>query len=179
MHSQQGENNVKIRQEQKSDHQKVYDINKQAFNQENESKLIEKIRNGENFVPELSLVAELNGEIVGHILFSKIKIIGDAEYESLSLAPMAVAPKHQKQGIGGELVKTGLETAKKLGFESVILVGHSDYYPRFGLKKSSLWGIKCPFEVPDEAFMAIELVEDSLKNKKGYVQFPKEFMEVE
>ena len=170
---------MKIRQEQRSDHKEVYEINKQAFNQENESKLIEKIREGENFVPELSLVAELNGEIVGHILFSKIKIIGEDEYESLALAPMAVAPEHQKQGIGGALVKTGLETAKNLGFESVILVGHSDYYPRFGFKRASIWGIKCPFEVPDEAFMAIELVEDSLKNKKGYVQFPKEFMEVE
>ncbi len=174
-----GENNMKIRREQKSDYKKVYEITKQAFQQENESKLIEKIRVGEGFVPELSLVAELDGEIVGHILFSKIKIIGEDEYESLALAPMAVVPKLQKQGIGSELVNTGLEIAKKLGFESVIVVGHEDYYPIFGFEKASKWGIKCPFEVPDEAFMAIELVENSLKGRGGTVQFPKEFMEAE
>jgi predicted N-acetyltransferase YhbS len=168
---------MKIRQEQKSDHKKVYEINKQAFDQENESKLIEKIRVGEGFVPELSLVAELDGEIVGHILLSKIKIVGEAEYESLALGPMAVVPKLQRQGIGGKLVNTGLEIAKKLGFESVIVVGHKDYYPKFGFEKASKWGIKCPFEVPDEAFMAIELVENSLKNKAGTVVYPKEFME--
>lgn len=170
---------MKIRQEQKSDHKKVYEINKQAFNQEDESKLIEKIRVGENFVPELSLVAELDGEIVGHILFSKIKIVGKAEYESLALAPMAVVPELQKQGIGGELVKAGLEIVRKLGFESVIVLGHKDYYPKFGFEKASKWGVKCPFEVPDEAFMAIELVEDSLKGKAGTVQYPEEFMEAE
>jgi len=174
-----GENIMEIRQEQKSDHPKVYEITKQAFDQENESKLIEKIRVGGCFVPELSLVAELDGEIVGHILLSKIKIIGEGEYESLALAPMAVVPKHQKQGIGSELVNTGLEIAKKLGFESVIVVGHEDYYPRFGFEKASKWGIKCPFEVPDEVFMAIELVENSLKGKGGTVQYPKEFMEAE
>lgn len=168
---------MKIRQEQKSDYKKVYEINKQAFGQETESILVEKVRSGENFVPELSLVAEQDDEIVGHILFSKIKIIGEAEYESLSLAPMAVLPKFQRQGVGGELITAGLAIAKKLGFESVIVVGHNEYYPRFGFKKASLWDLKCPFEVPDEAFMAIELVEDSLKDKAGSVQFPKEFLE--
>ncbi len=168
---------MKIRQEQKGDYQKVYEINKQAFGQKDESMLVEKIRYGDSFVPELSLVAEQNGEIVGYILFSKIKIIGEAEYESLTLAPMAVLPILQKQGIGGELITTGLAIAKKLGFESVIVLGHKDYYPRFGFKKASLWGIKCPFEVPDEAFMAIELIEDSLKDKTGSVQYPEEFME--
>ncbi|UCE36992.1 MAG: N-acetyltransferase [Thermoplasmata archaeon] len=170
---------MKIRQEQKDDYKKVYEINKEAFNQEDESKLIERIRASEGFVPELSLVAEQDNEIVGHILFSKIKIIGEAEYESLALAPMSVVPKLQKQGIGGKLVTTGLEIAKKLGFKSVIVVGHEDYYPRFGFKKASLWSIKYPFEVPDEVFMVIELVEGSLEGKAGCVQYPKEFMEVE
>jgi predicted N-acetyltransferase YhbS len=168
---------MKIRQEQKGDYKKVYEINTRAFGQENESILVERIRSGKSFVPELSLVAEQDSEIVGHILFPKIKIVGKAEYESLALAPMAVIPKLQRQGIGGELITTGLTIAKKLGFESVIVVGHKDYYPRFGFKKASSWGIKCPFEVPDEAFMAIELVEDSLKDKAGSVQYPKEFME--
>jgi predicted N-acetyltransferase YhbS len=168
---------ISIRQEEEKDFEMVYEINKLAFGQENESKLVENIRKGENFVPELSLVAESDGEVVGHILFSKIKLVGEGEFESLALAPMAVVPKLQKQGIGGKLVNAGLEIAQKLGFESVIVVGYHEYYPRFGFVKASKWGIKCPFEVPDEAFMAVELVKDSLKGKAGMVQYPKEFME--
>jgi len=85
-----------IRREKKEDFNKIYEINKQSFNQKDESELIERIRAGKNFVPELSLVAEENGKIVGHILLSKIKIIGEKEYESLALAPMAVLPKYHK-----------------------------------------------------------------------------------
>jgi len=168
---------IRIRQEVKEDHKRVYEITKMAFDQENESKLIEKIRSGPNFIPELSLVAEKDNEIVGHILFSKIKIVGESEYETLMLAPIAVIPELQKQGIGGKLIKNGIEKAIELGFDSIIVVGHKDYYPKFGFQKASKWGIKCPFEVPDGAFMAIELTENALENKAGVVQFPEEFME--
>jgi len=168
---------IRIRQEIKDDYKRVYEINKLAFGQENESKLIEKIRKGPNFVPELSLVAEKDNEIVGHILFSKMKIVGESEYETLMLAPIAVIPELQKQGIGGKLIKKGIEKAEELGFNSIIVVGHKDYYPKFGFQKASKWGIKCPFEVPDGAFMAIELTENALENKAGVVQFPEEFME--
>lgn len=168
---------IRIRQEEKEDHKRVYKINKMAFGQEKESKLIEKIRRGPNFVPELSLVAEKDNEIVGHILFSKIQIVGESEYETLMLAPLAVIPELQKQGIGGKLIKKGIEKAKELGVESIIVVGHKDYYPKFGFQKASKWGIKCPFEVPDGAFMGIELTDKALENKAGVVQFPEEFME--
>jgi predicted N-acetyltransferase YhbS len=168
---------ITIRQEVKEDYKRVFKITKLAFGQEKESKLIEKIRKGPNFVPELSLVAEKNNEIVGHILFSKMKIVGESEYETLMLAPLAVIPELQKQGIGGKLVKKGIEKAIELGFDSIIVVGHKDYYPKFGFQKASKWGIKCPFEVPDGAFMAIELTKKALENKAGVVQFPEEFME--
>jgi len=164
-----------IRQEKKEDYKKIYEINKKAFNQNNESELINRIRASKNFIPELSLVAENNGEIIGHILFSKMKIIGEKEYETLSLAPIAVLPKYQNQGVGGKLIKEGLKRAEKLGFDSVIVVGHKDYYPKFGFEKASKWKIKCPFDVPDEAFMGIELKPGSLRNKSGVVEFPKEF----
>jgi predicted N-acetyltransferase YhbS len=108
-------------------------------------------------------------------LFSKIKIIGVKEYESLALAPMAVLPKYQKQGIGAKLIKEGLKKAKKIGFDSVFVLGHKDYYPRFGFEKASRWNIKCPFKVPDEAFMAIELSVGALKERSGIVEYPKEF----
>ncbi len=168
---------IRIRQEVKEDYKRVYEINEMAFGQENESKLIEKIRRGPNFVPELSLVAEKDNEIVGHILFSKIKIVGESEFETLMLAPIAVIPELQKQGVGGKLIKKGIEKAKELEFDSIIVVGHKDYYPKFGFQKASQWGVQCPFEVPDGAFMAIELTEKALENKAGVVLFPQEFME--
>jgi predicted N-acetyltransferase YhbS len=141
--------------------------------------LIEKIRKGENFIPDLSLVAEINNRIVGHILFSKIKIVGDSIFESIALAPMAVIPAFQKQGVGSKLIKKGMAKAKELGFDSIIVLGHKDYYPKFGFERASKWNIKCPFKVPEEAFMAIALTKKALEDKAGTVKYPDEFMEVE
>lgn len=170
--------NITIRKEEENDHIQIYDVNKSAFQQENEGKSIEKIRKSENFIPELSIVAELNNRIVGHILFSKIKIVGDSNYQSLFLAPMAVIPEFQKRGIGSELIKRGMDKAKELGFNSIIVLGHKEYYPKFGFQRASRWGIKCPFEVPDDVFMAIELTEKALEGKAGTVEYPDEFNEV-
>ena len=127
---------ILIRKEEKKDHKEIYEINRSAFGQENESRLVDKIRKGENFISDLSLVAEKGGRLVGHILFSKIKIIGSSVFEILALAPMAVIPSFQKQGIGSELIKKGMAKAKELGFDSIIVLGHKDYYPRFGFKKA-------------------------------------------
>jgi len=171
--------NITIRREEDNDQIQIYEVNKLAFQQENEGKLIEKIRNTENFIPELSIVAEIDNRIVGHILFSKIKIVGKSVYESLALAPMAVIPEFQKKGIGSELVKIGIKMAKKLGFDSIIVIGHKEYYPKFGFQRASKWNIKCPFEVPDEVFMAIELTEKAFEGKAGTVEYPDEFNEVE
>ena len=164
-----------IRREKKEDFKSIYEINYQAFKQKNESELIERIRGSKNFVPELSLIAETNGRIVGHILLSKIKIKGEKEFESLILAPLAVLPELQNKGIGEKLITEGLKKARELGFSSVIVVGHKDYYPKFGFKKASKWNIKCSFEVSDEAFMAIELNIGALTEKSGIVEFPKKF----
>lgn len=171
--------NIVIRKEEEKDYKQVYEVNKLAFQQENESILIEKIRKGENFIPDLSLVAEIDNRIVGHILFSKIKIVGDSIFKSIALAPMAVIPAFQKQGVGSELIKKGMAKAKELGFDSIIVLGHKDYYPKFGFERASKWNIKCPFEVPEEAFMAIELTEKAFEGKAGTVKYPDEFMEVE
>ena len=169
--------NITIRKEEENDNIQIYEVNKLAFQQENEGKLIEKIRNTENFIPELSIVAEIDNRIVGHILFSKIKIVGKSVYESLALAPMAVIPEFQKKGIGSELVKIGIKMAKKLGFDSIIVIGHKEYYPKFGFQRASKWNIKCPFEVPDDVFMAIELTEKAFEGKAGTVEYPDEFNE--
>ncbi len=164
-----------IREERKDDFEGIFQVHKEAFKQVDESKLVERLRNSKNFVSGLSLVAEKDGRVIGHILFSKIKIIGDKEYESLALAPMAVLPKFQKQGIGGSLIGEGLKRVRELGFDSVIVVGYNEYYTRFGFEKASKWDIKCPFDVPDDAFMAIELKVGALADKSGVVEYPREF----
>ena len=117
-----------------------------------------------------------DGRIAGHILFTEIKIINDSEsFESLALAPVSVKPEFQNQGLGGKLITEGHRIDKELGYQSVILIGHEKYYPRFGYEKTSNFGVSFPFEIPEENGMAVELVKDGLKNKKGIVKYPKEF----
>ena len=171
---------MQIRKEEDTDYIAITEVNDHAFGQENEGQLVVNLRMHSDFVPELSLVAEVDGKVVGHILFFPIKVVDDGkEFDSLSLAPMSVLPKFQKQGIGSALVKEGLAVAENLGYESVIVLGHAEYYPRFGFRPASQWDIRAPFEdVPDEAFMAMELVDGALDNVRGVVEYPEEFSEV-
>lgn len=175
-----------IRQEQKSDHESTEVVVKTAFasaeqSDQNEHHLVSRIRKSEVFIPELSLVAVSKDkhEILGHILLSKV-FISASDYqkvESLALAPVSVLPDYQNKGIGKCLIQKALEKAKELGFQSVIVLGHPEYYPKFGFRKSSLWQIKAPFEVPEEALMASELLEGSLDNVSGVVEYPSIFFE--
>ena len=165
-----------IREEHKTDYQQVFLVHQKAFGQEEEGQIVERIRKSEGFIPQLSLVAEIDGVVVGHILFSKIHIeTSHDNKQTLSLAPMAVLPDFQKQGIGGKMIKAGIQKADELGFDSIIVLGHPDYYPNFGFEKASKWKITCPFEVPDEAFMAMELKEGALVNSAGQVVYPPAF----
>ncbi|MGM2794358.1 GNAT family N-acetyltransferase [Bacillus cereus group sp. Bce004] len=173
---------VKIRQEQQNEYRKTEEVVQQAFLHEEfsdktEHELVKRIRECDAFVPELSIVA-VDEEIVGHIMLSKIKIEKDgASVDSLALAPVSVATGHQKKGIGGKLIVAALEKAKELGYGSVVVLGHPEYYPKFGFKKASEWNIKAPFEVPDEVFMAMELRENALEGVKGIVQHSSAFAE--
>ncbi|WP_242270435.1 GNAT family N-acetyltransferase [Bacillus cereus group sp. BfR-BA-01310] len=171
---------VTIRQEQQNDYSKTEEVVKQAFLNEEfsdktEHELVSRIRKCDAFIPELSIVA-VDKEIVGHIMLSKITIEQDGtSVESLALAPVSVAPSHQKKGIGGKLIAAAIEKAKELGYGSVVVLGHQDYYPKFGFKKASDWNIKAPFEVPDEVFMAMELRENALQGVEGVVQYSEAF----
>lgn len=170
---------IVIREENNKDFNEVYEVIKSAFmnaehTDNNEHNLVNKLRGSEAFVKGLSLVAEDNGKIVGHIILTKVKI---GNNESLALAPLAVLPNYQKSGIGSKLIIESHKRAKELGYRSVIVLGHPDYYPRFGYQPASRWGIKAPFEVPDESFMAIELIENGLKDISGTVNYAKEFFE--
>ncbi len=168
---------ILVRKEQTTDFDAVYEINKNAFETNEEADLVNRLRNSNSFVSDLSLVAESDNKVVGHILFTKIKINSPTGkvFVSLALAPMAVQNKCQNQGIGSELIKKGLEKATSLGFDSVIVLGHETYYPKFGFSPASKFDIKAPFEVPDTAFMAIELEAGSLKSPNGVVGYAKEF----
>ncbi|HUM46465.1 MAG TPA: N-acetyltransferase [Chitinophagales bacterium] len=171
---------IEIRAETPIDFSQVYELNRLAFGQDHEAKLVDHLRAGNSFIPQLSLVAMSDNTVVGHILFTKIKIIGVSgnEFTSLALAPMSVKPHLQKQGIGGQMVRYGLDKSAALGFQSVIVLGHEHYYPRFGFEPAIKWKISAPFEVPANAFMGIELVKGALDTGRATVQYPKEFESV-
>ena len=167
---------VEIRQENKNDYEEIYDVVKTAFetaehSDGNEQDLVVALRNSDSFIPELSLVAIKDNKIVGHILFTKIKI---GNHEELALAPLAVLPEYQKQGIGSKLIQQGHKIAKELGYHYSIVLGSETYYPKFGYVPAIQYGIKAPFEVSNENFMAIKL-NDTDAEIKGTVQYAKEF----
>ena len=168
-----------IRNEKPGDYPGIKKVNDLAFGQPNEGVLIEKLRENSAFIKELSLIAELDGKIIGHILFFPIWIRKDQnKYRSLALAPMSVMPEYQKKGIGSQLIIKGIETTRDQGFKSIIVLGHEFYYPKFGFAPASQWNIKAPFDVPDEVFMALELIPGRLEGVSGIVEYPKEFEEV-
>ncbi|EHQ43750.1 GNAT family N-acetyltransferase [Myroides odoratus] len=175
---------MNIRKEEIKDYDDVFKLIENAFKDEElsdhqEQFLVERLRKSESFIPELSLVAEMDNQIVGYILLTKIKII-NVNFEetiSLALAPVAVLKKYQGRGIGGQLIVKAHKIAKDLNFNSVILLGHENYYPKFGYEMSNKYSIKLPFDVPDENCMLIELTENALKNINGIVEYPKEFYE--
>ena len=161
------------------DYQAIAQINILAFGRDNEANLVDLLRKSDAFNPELSLVAIAENRIAGHILFTKIKIINAAgnEAESLALAPLAVLPEFQNKGIGSRLVTYGLNKARELQYRSVIVLGHKNYYARFGFEAAVKWNIRSPFKLSDEEnFMGIELVGDGLKNAAGFVKYPEPFM---
>lgn len=174
---------LRIRQETEQEYPLTEQVIEQAFehaeySDHTEHRLVANLRRSDVFIPELSLVAEDQGEIVGHILLTQLAIRdGEEDHESLALAPVSVLPLHQKRGVGSALIRKSLEIARERGFPSVIVLGHDTYYPRFGFKPAHVWGIKAPFDVSKEAFMALELVDGSLDHVKGTVVYPKVFYE--
>lgn len=147
-----------------------------AFGGIGEADLVEVIRNYPNFIPELSLVAREDGEAIAHILFSSMLIEGrDRAFPALALAPLAVAPQRQRQGIGSQLVELGLSKCRELGHGIVVVVGEPEYYQRFGFQRASQFGLTPSLELPDEVFMVAELYPGALTDVSGLVRYPAYF----
>ncbi|WP_407483954.1 GNAT family N-acetyltransferase [Elizabethkingia meningoseptica] len=170
-----------IRTENQKDFEAVSVLIQNAFEHEEHSDhrehlLVERLRKSPSFVPGLSLVAEAESKIAGHILLTEIRIKNEsAETLSLALAPVAVLQEYQGKGIGSALITSAHQKAKELGYNSVVLLGHADYYPRFGYQQAHHFGIQLPFDVPLENCMVIELVKGSLQGVSGMVEYPEEF----
>jgi len=157
---------INFRTEHEADHENVFALveaafKNEAFSDHTEQFLVDRLRKSEAFIPELSIVAELDGEIVGHILLTKVNISNPIEsFPSLALAPVSVHPDFQGKGIGSKLIWKSHEVAKELGYKSITVLGHEEYYPKFGYQRADKYGLIFPFDAPPENCMVVELVEN-------------------
>jgi putative acetyltransferase len=166
---------IVIRQETPADILAVRAVNEAAFETGAEAALVDALPENGKFT--LSLVAVVEGEVVGHVLFTDIEMEpGGAEARILGLAPMAVRPDMQRRGIGGALVRRGLEDCRELGYRGVVVLGHPAFYSRFSFTPASRHGIICIYDAPDEAFMALALGDVDLP--KGRALYQPEFAAV-
>jgi putative acetyltransferase len=161
-----------LRPETDNDHAAIREVNRLAFGQEDESRLVDALRAGGH--ARVSVVAEEAGRVVGHILFSTLPILTpQGIVEALALAPMAVIPDRQRQGLGSALVREGLRSCTERGHRVVVVLGHPEFYPRFGFSAKLAERLKSPYSGP--AFMALELVPGALEGVVGEVRYPPPF----
>lgn len=158
---------MEIRPETPADRDAVYVLNTAAFGQPDEADLVDRLRQRAD--PYLALVAEADGEIVGHIAFTPVTVEGAEGV--VGLAPMAVAPDWQREGIGSVLVREGLRVCAEAGVTAVVVLGHPAYYPRFGFVPAHTVGLRDDYGAPPEAFMALELVPGALTEASGTVRY--------
>jgi putative acetyltransferase len=168
-----------IREEQSDDVAAIRRVILEAFDGPAEADLVDKLRANGKFA--LSLVAELDGQVVGHILFTEVAI-EDAEPSepcprALGLAPLAVLSEFQRKGVGSALMRRSLERCREMGHDAIVVVGHPEYYPKFGFLPASRYGLRCEYDVPEDVFMALELRAGALQGIEGLVRYQTEFGE--
>ncbi len=167
---------MNIRPETEQHKAAIQKINQSTFETCAEATLVDTLR--DQCQPIISLIAEEDREVVGHIMFSSVTLSGFSGLKIMGLAPMAVLPNYQRQGIGSALVQTGLDGCRKLGFGAIVVLGHINYYPRFGFIPASRFGIDCEYNVPEDAFMVVELQPGYLSGAKGTVKYHSAFNNV-
>lgn len=160
---------MNIRPERPADMAGIRAVNLAAFETSTEANLVDVLR--EQAEPIVSLVADDGEAIVGHILFSPVTLTAHSDVRIIGLAPMAVLPARQRRGIGSALVHEGLKQCRQLGFGAVIVLGHAEYYPRFGFTPASRFGLGCEYDVPEDVFMVLELEQGTLKGKAGTIHY--------
>jgi putative acetyltransferase len=165
--------NPVIRPETSADHSAIRHVNRLAFGQDAEAWLVDALRDG-GYV-RASLVADRDGQVVGHILFSDLPVVTEAgTVPALALAPLAVLPEVHNQGIGSVLLRRGLQVCKGQGHRLVVVVGHPHFYQRFGFSSKLAAQLDSPYS-GRESFMAVELVPGALDGVAGQVQYPSPF----
>jgi len=173
---------ILIRPEEPRDFAAIHEIHRLCFGRENEAALVDKIRGTRDFTPALSLVAEREGRVVGHVLFSRVCIRPPEpklpEEAGLVLAPLSVHPDFRNQGIGYELLTQGLKACRQHGFSLVVVVGEQSYYSRFGFVPARPKGLEVSFPVPDKGFLVAEIIPLPAPGIKGVIRFPPAFMDV-
>lgn len=148
---------MRLRAETEADYEAVAEVTAAAFGKQDEARLVEAIRASEEYVPELTLVAEEKGRIVGHVMFS-YSLLDGSHTRLLQLSPLSVAPDRQNRGVGSALTREALRLADERGEPLVLVLGHPNYYPRFGFRPASTLGLEAPDPSwSDEAFMAVPL----------------------
>ena len=163
-----------IRTEKPEDLEAVRNVNIAAVGRENEANLVDQLRGtGSTF----SFVAVQSDRIVGHLFFSLVTVEGKCSknLSILGLAPVAVLPNYQRQGIGTLLIGEGLKECGRSGFQAVVVLGHPHFYSRFGFIPASRKSLGCEYDVPDEAFMVLELENGALQDCSGTVKYRSEF----
>ena len=164
---------MRIRPEAQADSAAVRSVNVAAFETPAEADLVEALHRKDMSL--VALVAEADGRIVGHILFSPVSLAEHANLNLMGLAPMAVAPDYQRKGIGSALVREGLARCKDLGCRAVVVVGHAEYYPRFGFVPAHRFALRCEYDVPADVFMVAELEAGALNGASGLVRYDDAF----
>jgi putative acetyltransferase len=163
---------VAIRPEHTGDVTAVRQVNERAFAGPAEASLVDALRGSAG---SISLVATISGRVVGHIMFTPVTLDEAPDVRVAGLAPMAVLPEHQRTGIGGHLIRAGLAACREHGYAAIVVVGHADYYPRFGFAAAHSLGLRCEFNVPPEAFMVTVLDATALPYVTGTVRYRPDF----
>jgi putative acetyltransferase len=167
---------MRVRSEEEADRIAVHAVNCAAFETSAEAALVDALREKQSAL--ISLVADVDGQVVGHIMFSAVTLAEQHAARVAGLAPMAVSPGHQRTGIGSALVREGLQRCKQLGYQAVVVVGYPEYYPRFGFVSAAQHDIRCEYDVPDDAFMIVELQPHALQLLRGLVRYDEAFARV-
>ena len=165
---------MEVRSEKPQDLEAIRRVNIAAFGREGEADLVDQLR---GIRSTFSFVAVKSAQIVGHIFFSPVQVVGKCvgNFLILGLAPIAVLPEYQRQGIGAMLIRYGMEECTRLGFKAVVVLGSPAYYPLLGFTPAKEKGLRCEYPVPDEAFMVLELERGALTGCAGIVKYRPEF----